>query len=106
MDFKGAVTCSGTRFATLRNEGQRWPRARVHELTRAGRCLPRAGAGDVVDAEGCLWCATVPTVSCCAPQLAKRGFTVNLPPELVKRSLMEGCGFQPRDTDAKQTYEV
>jgi len=36
----------------------------------------------------------------------KRGYTPVMPPDLVRRGVVAGCGFAPRDGEATQIYEV
>lgn len=39
-------------------------------------------------------------------EAVKKGFTPIIPPDLVRDSVVAGCGFQPRDGEATQIYEI
>lgn len=39
-------------------------------------------------------------------EAVKRGFQPYVPPDLVRSQVVSGCGFQPRDGEATQIYEV
>jgi len=39
-------------------------------------------------------------------EAVKRGFTPVLPPDLIRNTIVAGCGFNPRDGEATQIYEV
>ena len=45
--------------------------------------------------------ATLPTCPCPSLQVVSHGFTPIMTPDLVKESVLEKCGFQPRGTNTQ-----